>query len=83
MEQTKEVAETETVVNENVVNEEVPKVKRPRGRPRKENMPTPVERQRNYRKCPEFREKHRLRCANYNAKMKKMREFCKKNNIEL
>ena len=60
-----------------------PKVKRGVGRPRKENMPTPVERQREYRKCPEFREKHRLRCANYNARMKKMREFCKQNNIEV
>ena len=58
-----------------------PKVKRGVGRPRKENMPTAVERQREYRKCPEFREKHRLRCAAYNAKMKAMREFCKENNV--
>ena len=85
MEQTniKEVTEEVTVVNENVVTETAPKVKRPRGRPRKENMLTPVERQKEYRKSAEFREKHRLRCAAYNAKMKKMREFCKKNNIEL
>ena len=81
MEQTKEVNE-EVTVTEPVVTE-VPKVKRPRGRPRKENMPTAVERQREYRKCPEFREKHRLRCAAYNAKMKAMREFCKENNIEV
>jgi hypothetical protein len=71
------------VTEEVTVTETAPKVKRPRGRPRKENMPTPVERQREYRKCPEFREKHRLRCASYNARMRAMREFCKENNIEV
>lgn len=60
-----------------------PVVKRGRGRPRKANVPTPAERQREYRKCPEFREKHRLRCAAYNARMKALREFCKKNNVEV
>ena len=59
------------------------KVKRGRGRPRKENKLTPAERQREYRKNPEFREKHRLICQSYNVKMKKMREFCKNNNVDL
>mgnify|MGYP000473882298 CR=1 FL=1 len=58
-----------------------PVVKRGRGRPRKENVLTPAERQRECRKCPEFREKHRLRCAAYNARIKAMREFCVKNNV--
>lgn len=68
---------------EQMTNVEPPKVKRGRGRPRKENKPTPVERQREYRKDPEFREKHRLKCAEYNTKIKKMREFCKNNNVDL
>ncbi len=67
---------------EQPVNEPV-KVKRPRGRPRKENKLTPAERQREYMKNPEYREKHRVLCENYNNRMKKMREFCKNNNVEL
>lgn len=64
------------------VEQPVNEPKRGRGRPRKENKLTPVERQREYMKDPEYREKHRLLCQNYNNRMKKMREFCKNNNVD-
>ena len=69
---------------ENIVITEKPvKVKRPRGRPKKDDKPTPSERQKEYLKDPEFREKHRLRCKAYNDKMKAMREYCRSQNIEV
>jgi hypothetical protein len=69
---------------ENIVITEQPvKVKRPRGRPIKPDKLTPAERQKEYMKDPEFKEKHRLRCKAYNDKMKKMRDFCRSQNVEL
>lgn len=69
---------------ENIVITEKPvKVKKPRGRPPKNDKPTPSQRQKEYMKDPEFREKHRLRCQAYNNKMKAMREYCRSQNVDI
>ena len=66
-----------------VITEQPTKVKRPRGRPIKPDKLTPTERQKEYMKDPELKEKHRLRCKAYNERMKKMRDFCRSQNVEL
>jgi len=54
-----------------------------RGRKFKPDKLTPAERAREYRKNPEYVEKHKAYCKSYNDKIRAMREYCVANNIEL
>jgi len=54
-----------------------------RGRKFKPDKLTPTERAREYRKNPEYVEKHKAYCKSYNDKIRAMREYCVANDIEL
>jgi len=54
-----------------------------RGRKFKPDKLTPTERAREYRKNPEYREKHKAYCKQYNDKIRAMREYCVVNNVPL
>ena len=58
-----------------------PKPKPKRGRPIKVDKVSPSERQHKYMPDPVKREAHRLACANYNQKLKAMRDYCKNNAL--
>lgn len=54
-----------------------------RGRKFKPDKLTPAERAREYRKNPEYVEKHKAYCKSYNDKIRAMREYCVANDIKL